>query len=133
MQHQKINAALAERLQTLTYSTEFLNAPALNAAGLYLVEAYMPNRTSEVGMADNSSNDYMGLYQVTVKVARDTYKKDALTVADEVGQLFKRGTVLAYGSISVRVQRVSMGEPAYEGDKFVVPVTVEWRCFAKNE
>lgn len=132
MSHRKINAALSLHLSTLSYSIAYENAPFTPATGLYLSENYLPATTSEVGIETGSTDDYTGLYQINVHAPRDGYKFEAYTVADEVAATFSRGTVLANEDITVRVQRVSQSSPLNDGDRFVIPVTVDWRSLQRG-
>ena len=142
MSHKSINEALSIRLQAMGYETAFENAPFTPTHGtLYLEGSYLPAETVPVGMEYSSSEDYRGIYQVSVKAPRDKYKADAYTAVDAVAAQFARGTELVRDDITVRIERVFASTPIYgtasstesgsEADRFSIPVSIYWRAFVK--
>jgi hypothetical protein len=129
MSHRKINAALSVQISGTSYSVAYENASFTPPAGLYVMEAYLPAKTAHVGMATGSTDDYKGIYQVTVMAPKDGYKLEGYTAADSIAATFSRGTVLTYDGVTVRVEEASIAPPLPDGDRFAIPVTIEWRSF----
>ena len=104
MSHRKISAALSTHLAAMPSlpSVSWENAPFEPVAGtVYLSENYLPAATTEVGIADDSSNQFTGVYQVSVHANSGDYKLEAQTLADSVTAHFARGTSLTYEGQSV--------------------------------
>ena len=133
MSHRKISAALSTHLAAMPSlpSVSWENAPFEPVAGtVYLSENYLPATTTEVGIADDSSNQFIGVYQVSVHANSGDYKLEAQTLADNVTAHFARGTSLTYEGQSVRIEVSSIANALQEGDRYMIPVSINWRSFA---
>lgn len=132
MSLRKINKALSLRLYDLGYPTAYENAsfdPDTNT--LYLSEAILPARTVEVGMEYGSSENFSGIYQVTVHAPREAHKTPAQTAADAILAHFVRGTVVASEGVTARVEKAYASPAFFSGDRYVVPVSIEYRALIK--
>lgn len=129
-----IAAALDGRLNTLgsdPIAWENLDfTPTIGT--LYLRPNISPATTDNVGMADASSDDHAGFYQVSVFAPSGTGKFAATTKADEIETHFKRGTELTFNGIIVRVTGVSRSSGARDGSWFTIPVTINYRTIIRN-
>jgi hypothetical protein len=129
--HPKINFALATNLQSIGTSTAFENAKFTPPEGVFFEENYLPTNASEVGLENSSTDYFTGIYQVTINAPKDTFKREALEAAQVVAEAFKRGVVLEYDGVAVRCHRVQQGVGFYSGDRYLIPVSVEWGALVK--
>src|SRR6056297_706773 len=135
MSHTNISAALSTRLGTLPSSppVAYENAGYTPAEGTaYIAEHYLPAETSVVGLADDDSNDFTGVYQIDVRTPLDAYKAGGNDIADAVLSHFKRGTVMTYSGQSVVVQTASRAQGRPSGSWWFIPVSIIWRAFSGN-
>ena len=133
MSHRKISAALSTHLSTMVGipSVAWENAPFEPVSGaIYLAESYLPATTAPVGIADDSSDQFVGVYQVSVFARSDMYKLDAHTLADSVIEHFARGSTVLYEGQAVRIESSSIAPSQLDGDRFIIPVSINWRSFA---
>jgi hypothetical protein len=132
MSHRKINAALSTQLSGTSYTVAYENADFTTPATLYVMESYLPAATGHVGMETGSTDYYKGIYQVTIMAPKDQYKLDGYTAADSIAATFSRGTVMTYDGVTVRVEDVSIAPPLTDGDRFAIPVSIEWRSLQRG-
>ena len=132
MSQATISAALSARLNTVAggYQVQWENAPFTPPAGVYLAEAFLPATTLAVGVSSASSDEYSGIYQVTVMAPKGATKGPARAAADAVLAHFPRGLELTRDNIKVTVLRSSMGPALMDGDRYAVPLSIEYRAFA---
>lgn len=131
MSQATISAALSARLATLVgYQVQWENAPFTPPAGVYLAEAFLPATTLAVGISNASSDEYSGIYQVSVMAPKGATKGPPRVAADAVLALFPRGLQLTRTGITVTILRASMGPALMDGDRYTVPLSIEYRAFA---
>lgn len=131
MSNQKIAAALATRLNTLSLPTQWENTPFTPTAGqVYVSEALLTGPTLSVGVANSSSNEFGGIYQVTVYAPLGGTKGAGLDVAQDVADAFTKGLKLTYGGLTVTILRTSQAPAFPSGDRWAIPVSVTYRAFA---
>ena len=133
MSHRKISAALSTHLSGMPSlpSVAWENAPFNPVSGdVYLAETYLPATTSGVGISDNSTNQFIGVYQVSVHANSGDYKLEAQTLADSVVSRFARGESLTYQDQKVRIESSSIAVALQEGDRYMIPVSINWRSFS---
>ena len=86
-----------------------------------------PTRQAELGLT--GLNRQFGVFQISVFATKNAGPTLALNTADNVIELFKRGTDLTYGSLSAQQVRIraSWRKPGLEeADWYHVPVCVEY-------
>lgn len=131
MSNQLIAAALAQRLSLLNMPTAYENAPFTPVAGqAFIAENFLPVTTLAVGIASTSADNYGGIYQVTVHAPKGGTKGAGFDMAQKVQDHFPRGLTLTYLGQSVTILRTSQGPSFVEGDRWLVPVSIEYRGFA---
>lgn len=119
-------------LDSPTPVIQFENAPPVNApAGVFYVEAFLPAETIPVGLADDSSDDNNGLYQVTVMAPRDQFKAAGNNAAEAVIAHFRRA-VLTNGDARVKIHRAYRSSAFLSGDRWAIPVTIGYRSFSRG-
>ena len=125
-----IQAALDTKLKTITGTpVAFPNVPYTPQAGkTYLRAFYLPAETVQAAMGSIGKDETNGIYQVDVVVPRGSGRPQLL---DTVADLFKRGTVLTYNGVSVRIRSVSLGPAILEDEWYFVPVSVNFQSYTE--
>lgn len=90
--------------------------------------SFLPGDTSQAGMGASGLDETNGLFQVDIYTKRGEGRS---ALVDVIGDLYKRGTVLTYGSAKVRVRGPSIGASRYEGDWFVTPIRINWQTYTE--
>lgn len=131
MSNQAIAAALATQLNTVDLPTQWENAPFTPPAGeVYLAETLLPGPTLSVGVSGTSSNEFGGIYQVTVYAPLGGTKGAGLGAAQAVAEAFPKALQLTYDGITVIVLRTSQAPAFASGDRWAIPISVTYRAFA---
>ena len=132
MSEKNIHTALATRL--LAIQTEgsppiaWENAVYTPTVGtLFLKEAFIPNLKNTVGMGGSDSDDYQGIYQVTVFAEAGGRRFDAQEQARLVAAHFPKCAVYTSGGISVKITTTKIEQGLIDGGWYGVPVTILWR------
>ncbi|MBB3234441.1 phage tail terminator-like protein [Phyllobacterium endophyticum] len=96
----------------------------------YLRADFIPNRTDNLGLANDASARHQGILQVmTIYPVGQGVIKPTNT-AGLIGAHFAKGTILYGSGVSVKVYaKPSVGAPIIEPDKISVPVTILYRSF----
>ena len=124
-----INAALDSRLSSLAGGSPIAwsNTVYKPIKGtLYLKVDNLPSAVEQAGLGNNGLDEYRGIYQVTVFAPAGQGRGIADAKADAIADHFKRGTVLVYNGLSVRLGNVSRNAGFIDGDRFVVAVSVNY-------
>jgi hypothetical protein len=131
MSNSTVAAALSARLATLSLPTQWENSSFTpSASQTYLAEAFLPATTTAVGIASTSSDELAGIYQVTVLSPRGGTKGPGRATAEQVIAAFPRGLRLTRSGITVTILRTSMGPALMQGDRWAIPVSIDYRAFA---
>lgn len=129
MSNQTIAAALASRLSLLNLPTQYENSAFTPTAGaVYLSEAILPSTTLAVGLATTAADEYSGIYQVTVHAPKGGTKGPGMAAAKAVQDHFPRGLELLRDGIKVTVLRCSQAPGFVDGDRWLVPVSIDYRA-----
>lgn len=125
-----VQAALDTKLKTVTGTpVAFPNVPYKPQAGTaYLRASFLPAETVQASMGDSGKDETNGVYQIDVVVPRGSGRPQLI---DTVADLFKRGTVLTYNSISVRVRSVSMAPAILDDEWYFVPISVNFQSYTE--
>ena len=128
----KIDNALMARLAGLTLSpvrrvawpgTDFTP----NSGEIYLAPTVLPNTTTQASLGYDGVNRHQGLFQVSVWSPLASPMIPALEVASAVAAHFKRGTVLTFEGITVRVSAPPSRAPAIpDGAWRQIPITIPY-------
>jgi len=98
----------------------------------YLRSSLLPAATTSAAIGLDGNDFYSGVYQVDVFSPRGLGAKTAIDMADEVIELFVKGTVLTTDSFRVKILNGSIQAPLEEPDWYQVPVIVEWFSHGNN-
>ena len=133
----EIHTALATRLQAMQTGgsppVAWENQPYTPVTDtLYLTESFMPNLKEQVGMEDASSDDYEGVYQVTVMAPAGGLRFAGQERARLVAAHFPRGAMYTSGGVTARISKAQVNPGYIDGelDRYVVPVSIYWRTLA---
>jgi len=124
-----IQAALDNRLNTFAggYDIAWPNInyePAGNAT--FLTPNFIPEETLQVGLGTNGKDETNGIYQIDVVYPAGQGRS---SVPDSVADHFKRGTVMSYNDVSVRVRSVSIAQAITDGAYHFVPISVNFYSY----
>jgi len=124
-----IQAALDNRLNTFAggYDIAWPNInyePAGNAT--FLTPNFIPEETLQVGLGTNGKDETNGIYQIDVVYPAGQGRS---SVPDSVADHFKRGTVMSYNDVSVRVRSVSIAQAITDGAYHFVPISVNFDSY----
>jgi len=145
MSNEVINRLLAVHLSQLELPTAYINAPFEPTEAPYLAESYLPATQAPVGMENGSTDEFTGIYQVTVSAPRKEYKLKGFELADLVSRHFVRGTKLRASIlpdwfeyftdknfVAVRIERVEQNPGFIVGSRWNIPLSIQYRSFIKH-
>ncbi len=133
-----VEATIAEllfaRLTSLVLSpvlpVAFPNLQFSPPAGAYLRADFIPNRTDNLGLANEASARHQGILQVTAVYPVNGGIIKPTNTGGLVAAHFAKGTILHESGVKVKVYaKPSVGGPIIEPDKVSVPVTILYRSF----
>ena len=117
--------------QSITVAWENKGRPT-DVGTPYLSSFLLPAETVAVGMADGSSNDFTGIYQVDVNVPAGKGTIDSRPLVDGLLTAFARGIERTVNNQKTRIE-MSWRDPAIDGDAwYFVPVSIRYRSFASG-
>ncbi len=124
-----MQAALDTQLSTLSggYDIAWPNItyePAGNST--YLRANFLPSDTLQVSLGTNGKDETQAIYQIDIVSPRGAGRS---TLTDNVADHFKRGTVLTYNNLKLRIRSVSIGPAINDGAWFFVPVSVNINAY----
>lgn len=124
-----IQAALDGRLNTLSggYDVAWPNTKfEPQASQTFLSPSFLPATTSQVTLGSSGRDETTGIYQIDVVYPAGTGRS---SIPDAVADHFKRGTVLSYNSVKVRVVSVSIAPAVTDGAFHFVPIQVDFQTY----
>lgn len=99
----------------------------------YLEPLFFPGRPSQATLGPNGGqNEHTGIYIINVKAPAGDGWDAGGAIADNIADHFKRGTTLTYNGQKVRIRKSWVDVGTTQGDRYVVPVNVEWFAFIDN-
>jgi hypothetical protein len=125
-----VQAALDTKLKTIpNVPVAFPNVPYKpQAKTTYVRASFLPAETAQASLGANGKDETNGIYQIDVVVARGTGRPQ---LVDTVADLFKRGTVLSYNGVTIRVRSVSMAPAILEDEWYFVPISVNFQTYTE--
>jgi len=93
---------------------------------------FLPGMAQAAAVGVDAQNRHYGLMQVDVCEPKNLGDALAGTEAERIATCYKRGTVLTYSGVSVRVERAYRGAAIPNEDWFMVPVLIEYRSDVAN-
>lgn len=124
-----ISSALDAHTNLLALPTAWENKSFEPVTGqLYLRATLLPAGTEPTGFGD-SSDGSVGVYQIDVVAPSGGGKGEAMTVADQVADHFKRDTQLIANGTKVKVTTVSRATGSRDGAYFIIGVEVNYISF----
>ena len=124
-----IQAALDARLNSLAggYDIAWPNTVfEPEADQTFLSPSFLPAETTQASLGSNGKDNTTGIYQIDVVYPAGSGRS---TIPDSVADHFKRGTVLSYNGINVRVRSVSISPALTEGAFHFVPISVDFYIY----
>ena len=93
---------------------------------LYLRATRLPGEGEQATLGDGGEDLNEGIYQIDVFAPSDDWKKDALAMADLIANRFKRGAILTYNSVNVRIKKVWIDTGRNSDGWYHIPVNVSY-------
>lgn len=131
-----LRAALHAQLQTLA------DIPAVawpnrafnpDITAIWLRPRLLMARSRAAGVGIDAMNYQQGIFQVSIFAPKDNGDGSVLALANSLIQLFKRGTLLSYGSVStVMMLPGYIGPMLEEPDWFHLPVSLPFYAYTDN-
>ena len=90
------------------------------------VLTFLPSDTLQVSLGANGKDETQAIYQIDIVSPRGAGRS---TLTDNIADHFKRGTVLTYNNLKLRVRSVSIGPAINDGAWFFVPVSVNINAY----
>tara|TARA_R110000868_G_scaffold192553_2_gene437120 strand:+ start:592 stop:1023 length:432 start_codon:yes stop_codon:yes gene_type:complete len=99
----------------------------------YLRETLMPADTSQAELGTTGMDHNEGNYQVDAFTPASSKlgKSEAILLADGIATQFKRGAVLTYNGVNVRIKSVSRGTGVIDGAWFMIPVFISFKSYTQ--
>lgn len=96
---------------------------------VYIKPTFIPTETSQASLGATGLDETNGIYQIEVIVPRGSGRPQAV---DSIADAFKRGTVLTYNDVKLRIRSVSIGLAiATDTAWYSVPVSVNFQLFTE--
>lgn len=124
-----IQSALDNRLNSYTgdYEVAWPNTSfEPEADQTFLSPSFLPADTLQASLGSAGKDNTQGVYQIDVVYPAGTGRT---TIPDELADHFKRGTVLSYNGVNVRVRSVSIAPALTEGAFHFVPISVDFYTY----
>ena len=94
----------------------------------YLRPSFLPTDTIQAGMGSTGLDVTNIVYQIDVVTPKGSGRT---TMTDDVANHFKRGTIIAYNGVKLRVVSVSIASALLDGAWYFVPVTVNLQTYTE--
>ncbi len=98
---------------------------------LYLRATNIQGDTTQGSLGTNGEDLTIGVYQVDVFAPAGEGKNEALVMADNIANHFKRGTDLTYNSRVVTVTSAQRGPTNQADGWFQIPVEIIYRAYTQ--
>tara|TARA_R110001632_G_scaffold129769_1_gene243840 strand:- start:312 stop:719 length:408 start_codon:yes stop_codon:yes gene_type:complete len=127
-----ISAALDSRTNSLSLPTAWENLEFTPTTGvLFLRPTLMPAYTEQAGLGANGLDEHGGIYQIDIIAPSANGKGTATIKADVIADHFKRGTLLSYNGVNVRITKSSRGLGKRDEAFFVIPIFITYQVFTQ--
>jgi len=93
---------------------------------------FLPGMAQAAAVGVDAQNRHYGLMQIDVCEPKDNGDVLPGNEAERIATCYKRGTVLTYSGVSVRIERAYRGSAIPSEDWFMVPVLIEYRADVAN-
>lgn len=124
-----IQSALDNRLNSLSggYDVAWPNISyEPTGEATFLSPNFIPDDTTQVGLGASGKDETNGIYQIDVIYPAGSGRS---AIPDSIADHFKRGTVMSYNGVNVRVRSVSIAQAITEGAYHFVPVSVNFQTY----
>ncbi len=98
------------------------------AGQTYLLAYNLPSDTSGIGLAGNSANEHLGVYQIDINAPINKGKKEALDMLDSLADVYSRG-VHTYQGSTIKVRDIKRSKSRTEGDRFIISLSIYYQSF----
>lgn len=128
-----VHAALNVKLDSLGLNTAWENKDFTPPEGdLWIRETYLPAEKRAAAIGTSSQNRHRGIYQVDVFRPSGEGSGEAEETVTAIENLFKRGTVISYSGITVKIESASRTSGREDKPWYMIPVFIRWRADIDN-
>ncbi len=99
---------------------------------LYLRSSLLPAQTVSGAIGTNGTDFYQGVYQVDVFAPRGEGSKEAIDMADDIIELFVKGSVITTDLFRVRIENGWIESASETPDWYQIPITIGWFSSGNN-
>ncbi len=124
-----IRAMLESRLNTLSpaLATAWENVPYTPVAGTAYQAAYLLTATPENPTMGDEFYRERGIFQITLFYPLQAGTATAAARAESIRTLFKRGTSITSGGITVIIETTpEIAQGRVDGDRWALPIKIRW-------
>lgn len=99
-------------------------------AGSYLKTDILWNRNVNAGIADDSSTELRGIFQVTVVAEANIGIVAPTNIAGAIAARFERGAPMSSGGLAVKIEgKPSLGPAPQDADRMRLPVSIRFYAY----
>ena len=126
--YQDIRAALVTHYQGLGLAlpVQWENTESINDEQFIKFD-FIPNVNGAATLGTNGADRHQGLLQLLIKKPIEAGPGDSLTLASTIVEHFKRGSVVSYNGVSVKIKNATAGGAYPSADKYITPITITWQ------
>ena len=128
-----ITAAIEIKLQTLSTlpaNVCYENTEIESSNGGLTLRTYLIPAVSYYPTLGDSPAHEKGAYQITIEGDENVGRGQAYTLAEALRTHFKRGDILTYNNVNVRIEKVQISPAFISDSKYKVPVRVHYVCYS---
>jgi len=98
----------------------------------YIQVFHAPLRTTPESLGYAGFTAHRGLTQLNVHTPVERGTKAAVTLADQLTGVIRRGIVATYNGVPVRILGLSLGPTDIQKAWAILPVTINWHCYTPD-
>ncbi len=123
-----IQSALDAHLNTLGDTPIAWQNIPYEPTGLYIRPSFLPADTAQASFGTSGKDLTNIIYQIDVVTPKGSGRT---SLTDDIANHFKRGTVLSYNGVKLRVVSVSIAPALLDGAWYFVPVSVNLQTYTE--
>jgi hypothetical protein len=98
----------------------------------YIQVFHAPLRTTPESLGYGGFTAHRGITQLNVHTPVERGTRAAITLADQLTGVIRRGVVTTYNTVPVRILGLSLGTVDIQKAWAILPVTINWHCYTPD-
>ena len=98
----------------------------------YIQVFHAPLRTTPESLGYGGFTAHRGITQLNVHTPVERGTRAAITLADQLTGVIRRGVVTTYNTVPVRILGLSLGAVDIQKAWAILPVTINWHCYTPD-